>query len=73
MAVTFLLYGSKCWILRRLKAVGSYNKFLHAVNGCSLPDHIRNERIREELGVKPILIQIMQYRENCKNIYRALP
>jgi hypothetical protein len=38
-------------------------KFLHAVKGCTRLIHIRNEKIREELGIRPILTQIRQYKE----------
>jgi hypothetical protein len=29
-----------------------------------------NEKIRDELGVKPVLTQIRQYKENEENVYK---
>jgi hypothetical protein len=33
-------------------------RFLHAVKGSTQLSHIRNVKVREELGVKPVLTQI---------------
>jgi hypothetical protein len=33
-------------------------------------NYIRNEKIREELGVKPVLIQIRQYKEKCSEFLK---
>jgi hypothetical protein len=38
--------------------------FLPAVKGCTQLEHISNEKIREDLGVKPVLPQIIQYKES---------
>jgi hypothetical protein len=38
-------------------------KFLLAAKGCARLDHIRNKKIMEDLGVKPVLTQIMKYVE----------
>jgi hypothetical protein len=64
MAIPSLLYGSEGWILGckdESSKQSAEMKFLRAVKGCTRLDHIRNEKIREELGVKPVLTQIRQY------------
>jgi hypothetical protein len=66
MAIPSLLYRSEGWILRRKdeSSIQSVEmKFLRSVKGCTRLDHSRNEQIRDELEVKPVLAQIRQYKE----------
>jgi hypothetical protein len=39
-------------------------RFLTAVKGCTRHDSLRNEDIRNELGVEPIQDKLSNYREN---------
>jgi hypothetical protein len=58
MAIPPLLYGSEGWILRRKyesSIQSAEMKFLRAVKGCTRLDHSRNDKIREEPEVKPVL------------------
>lgn len=69
MAMPTLLYGSECWAprvkdMRQLEA--SEMKFLRAAKGCTREDRIRNETIREELGVQPIVDIAAGYKEKWK-------
>lgn len=66
MALPTLLYGSENWVLRRADESSIQSaemKFLRAVKGCTRRDHIRNDAIREELGVTPVLTQIHNYKK----------
>jgi hypothetical protein len=54
MAVPTLLYGSKCWTMRKRdiqKLQAEEMQFLRSVKGYTRLDKIRNKDIRKELGV----------------------
>jgi hypothetical protein len=57
MAVPILLYGSKTWTLRKRdwkRIQTAEMKYLRKVKRCTRLDQIRNEDIRNELGVSPL-------------------
>jgi hypothetical protein len=69
MAVPVLLYGSETWTLRerdwnRIQAAEM--KYLRTVKGCTGLDQIRNEDIRNELGISPLSEKITEYRNKWK-------
>jgi hypothetical protein len=41
-------------------------KYLRTVKGCTTLDQIRNEDIRNELGISPLSEKIKEYRNKCK-------
>jgi hypothetical protein len=54
--VPVLLYGSKTLTPRKRewnKIQAAEMKYLRTVKGCTRLDHIRNEDIRNELGISP--------------------
>lgn len=56
-----LTYGSESWILNnqtKSKIQALEMRYLRAVKGVTRRDRIKNEKIREELGVEPILQSI---------------
>jgi hypothetical protein len=64
-----LLYGSETWTPRkrdwnRIQAAES--KHLRTVKGCTRLDQIRNEDIRNELGISPLSEKIIEYRNKQK-------
>jgi hypothetical protein len=40
--------------------------FLRAVKGCTRHDRLRNEDIRDELGIEPLRDKLNNYRKNGK-------
>jgi hypothetical protein len=57
MAVPFLLYGSETWTPRKSdwnRIQAEELKYLRTVKGCTRLDQIRNEDIRNELGISPL-------------------
>lgn len=75
VAVPALFYGCETWTLRekdwnRIQA--SEMKFLRAIKGCNRSDRIRNEDIRQELGVTALREQLMEYRTNWKDHIRRM-
>jgi hypothetical protein len=57
MAVTVLLYGSETWTLRKRdwnRIQVAEIKYLRTIKGCTRLDQIRNEDIRNELGITPL-------------------
>jgi hypothetical protein len=43
-------------------------KYLRTVKGCTRLDQIRNEDIRNELGISPLSEKIIEYRNKWKHI-----
>jgi hypothetical protein len=41
-------------------------KYLRTVKGCTRLDQIRNEDIRNELGISPLREKIIEYSNKCK-------
>jgi hypothetical protein len=67
MAVPSLLYGSECWTMRKRdmqKLQAAEMCFLRFVKGRTRLDKIRNEDIREKLGVFSINDRIRRYRKD---------
>ncbi|KAF6206398.1 hypothetical protein GE061_017631 [Apolygus lucorum] len=67
MATPVLSYGSESWTITqrdKQKIQTVEMKFLRRVKGCTLRDQIRNEHIREELGVYSVNEKIAEAREN---------
>jgi hypothetical protein len=65
MAVPVLLYGSETWTLRKRdwnRIQAAETKYLVTVKGCTRLDPIRNEDIRNELGISPSSEKIIEYR-----------
>jgi hypothetical protein len=76
MAIPAALHGSEAWTLTardtgRIHAAEM--RFLRAVKGCARHDRLRNEDIRNELGVEPIQDKLSNYRENWKTHLRRMP
>jgi hypothetical protein len=69
MAVPALLYGSETWTLRKRdwnRIQAAEMKYLRTVKGCTRLDQIRNEDIRNELGISPLSEKIIEYRNKWK-------
>ena len=47
-------------------------KFLRAVNGCTLRDHLQNIGIRKHLKLKWVLDRIQEYKQNCKSYVKLM-
>jgi hypothetical protein len=65
MEVPVLLYGSETWTLRKTdwnRIQAAEMKYLRAVKGCTRLDQVRNEDIRNELGISSLKEKIIQYR-----------
>jgi hypothetical protein len=65
MAVPALLYGSKRWKSRKRdcnRIQAAEMEYLSTVKGCTRLDQIRNEDIRNELGISPLSEKIIEYR-----------
>jgi hypothetical protein len=68
MAVPVLLYGSETWTLRKRDwntIQAAEMKYLRTVKGCTRLE-IRNEDIRNELGISPLSEKIIEYRNKWK-------
>jgi hypothetical protein len=58
-------YGSETWTPRKRdwnRIQVAEMKYLRTVKGCTRLDQIRNEDIRNELGISPLGEKIMEYR-----------
>jgi hypothetical protein len=69
MAVPVLVYGSETWTLRKRdwkRIQAAEMKYLRTVKGCTRLDQIRNEDIRNELGISPLSENITEYRNKWK-------
>jgi hypothetical protein len=69
MAVPVLSYGSETWTLRKRdwnRIQAAEMKYLRTVKGCTRLDQIRNEDIRNELGISPLSEKIIEYRNKWK-------
>ena len=67
MAIPALAYGSEAWVLTKKhesKIQAAEMRFLRQVKGCTREDRIRNEEIRKECDVQPILSILRTYRKN---------
>ena len=61
MAIPTLLYGSETCTFKKSDKTAiqsSERKFLRSVKGYSIMDNIRNEDIRKELKIMPVLAKI---------------
>lgn len=70
MAIPTSLYGSETWILTKNEGIQiqfSELKFLRGVKQCYVMDKIRNDCIRKELELIPILNNIENYRRKQKD------
>jgi hypothetical protein len=70
MAVPVLLYGSETWTPRKRdwnRIQAAEMKYLRTVRGCTRLDQIRNEDIRNELGISPLSEKIIE----CRNEWKA--
>jgi hypothetical protein len=47
-------------------------KYLRTVKGCTRLDEIRNEDIRNEMGISPLSEKIIEYRINGYHICKEL-
>jgi hypothetical protein len=69
MAVPVLLYGIETWTSRKRdwnRIQASEMKYLRTVKGCTRLEGIRNEDIRNELGISPLSEKIIEYRNKWK-------
>ncbi|XP_075232209.1 uncharacterized protein LOC142330650 [Lycorma delicatula] len=76
MAMPILTYGSEVWVLRswdesRIQAAEM--RFLRAVKGCTRVDRIRNEEIRRQLSVMPLLGTLKEYRKRWSDHLMRMP
>jgi hypothetical protein len=70
MAVSVLLYESKTWTPRKRdwnRIQAAEMKYLRTVKGCTTLDQIRNEDVRNELGISPLSEEIIE----CRNKWKA--
>jgi hypothetical protein len=61
MAIPVLLYGCETWTLRKTdwnRIQAAEMKYLRTLKGCSKIDQLRNEDIRNELGIPPLYEKI---------------
>jgi hypothetical protein len=69
MAVSVLLCGSDTWTLRKRdwnRIQAAEMKYLRTDKGCTRLDQIRNEDLRNELGISPLSEKIIDYRNKWK-------
>lgn len=69
MAVPILTYGSESWVVKetdKRKLQAAEMRFLRKVKGCTRRDQIRNEDIRQELGIYNLNEKIANQREQWK-------
>jgi hypothetical protein len=69
MAVALLLYDSETWTPRKRdwnRIQEAEMKYLRTVKGCTRLDQIRNEDMRNELGISPLSEKIIEYRNKWK-------
>jgi hypothetical protein len=69
MAVPVLLYGIETWTPRKRdwnRIQAAEMKYLRTIKGCTRLDQIRNEDIRNELGISPLSEKIIEYRNKWK-------
>jgi hypothetical protein len=69
MTIPVLLYGSETWTLKKRdwnRIQAAEMKYLRKVKGCARLDQIRNEDIRNELGISPLSEKIIEYRNKWK-------
>jgi hypothetical protein len=74
IAVPVLLYGSETWTLRKRdwnRIQATEKKYLRTVKGCTRLNQIRNEDMRNELGISPLSEKLTEYRNKWeKNLQR---
>jgi hypothetical protein len=69
MAIPVLLYGYVTWTLKKTDwniIQAADIKYLRTVKGCTKIDQLRNEDIRNELGIPPLYEKITEYRDKWK-------
>jgi hypothetical protein len=69
MTVPVHLYGGETWTLRKRewnRIQAAEIKYLRTVKGCTRLYQIRNEDIRNELGISPLSEKIIEYRNKWK-------
>jgi hypothetical protein len=69
MAVPVLLYGSETWTPRKRdwnRILAAEMKYLRTVKRCTILDQIRNEDIRNEVGISPLSEKIIEYGNKWK-------
>ena len=69
VVIPTLTYGCETWVLQeeeksRLQATEM--RVLRKITGVSRLDHIRNETVRERLGLEPVLKKVERRREYWK-------
>ncbi|KAJ4439494.1 hypothetical protein ANN_07618 [Periplaneta americana] len=75
MAIPSLLYGCEAWTLKKndINRIQSAEmKFLRGVKGCTRLDRYRNDDIRNELNLLPIIDKIKEYRIRWSNHLRRM-
>lgn len=75
MAIPTLLYGCEAWTLKKndINRIQSAEmKFLRGVKGCTRLDRYRNDDIRNELNLLPIIDKIKEYRIRWSNHLRRM-
>jgi hypothetical protein len=76
MAVPVLLHGSKTWTLRKRdwnRIQAAEMKYLRTVKGYTRLDKIKNEYIRNELGISPLSEKIIIAAETSSSEAGSLP
>jgi hypothetical protein len=69
MAVPVLLYGSETWTPRKRdwnRIQEAEMKYLRTLKGCTRLDQMRNEDMRNELGISSLSEIITEYRNKLK-------
>jgi hypothetical protein len=69
MAIPVLLYGCETRTLKKTdwdKIQAAEMKYLRTVKGCTMIDQLRNEDIRNELGIPLCMKEITEYGDKWK-------
>ena len=76
MAIPLIAYGSEAWVPNRRtesRIQAAEMRFLRAIKGYSRLDHIRNENIRADLRVEPLLETLKRNRRNWSSHLLRMP
>jgi hypothetical protein len=69
MAIPVLSYGCQIWMVMKRgwnRIQAAEIKYLRTVKGCTKIHQLRNEEIRNELGIPPLYDKITEYRDKWK-------
>ena len=70
LAIPMMTYGSEVWALKKSdkrRITAAEMKFMRRTAGVTLRDRVPSEKITADLGVKPVMKKIKQYRKDWRN------